>query len=56
MVRAGRERVAGRVEVDRRLSRHRGKLFHRLMQQAVTQRPPAVKALYVPKPHPVGVA
>jgi len=41
---------------NRRLSRHRGKLFHRLMQQAVTQRPPAVKALYVPKPHPVGVA
>jgi transposase-like protein len=39
---------------NRRLSQHRGMLFYRLMQQAVTQRPPAVKALYVPKPHPVG--
>jgi len=39
---------------NRRLSRHRGKLFHRLMQQAVTTRPPAVKALYVSKPQPVG--
>ena len=39
---------------NRRLSPHRGKLFHRLMQQAVTRRPPAVKALYVPKPQPVG--
>ena len=39
---------------NRRLSQHRGKLFHRLMQQAVTVRPPAVKALYVGKPQPVG--
>ena len=41
---------------NRRLSQHRGKLFHRLMQQAVTVRPPAVKALYVSKPQSVGVA
>jgi len=40
---------------NRRLSQHRGKLFYRLMQQAVTVRPPAVKALYVSKPQPVGV-
>ena len=40
---------------NRRLSQHRGKLFHRLMQQAVTVRPPAVKALYVSKPQPAGV-
>lgn len=39
---------------NRRLSRHRGKLFYRLMQQAVTTRPPGVKALYVPKPQPLG--
>jgi transposase-like protein len=39
---------------NRRLSRHRGKLFYRLMQQAVTARPPAVKALYVSKPQPAG--
>jgi len=39
---------------NRRLSQHRGKLFYRLMQQAVTARPPAVKALYVSKPQPVG--
>ena len=39
---------------NRRLSQHRGKLFHRLMQQAVTTRPPAVKALYVSKPQHVG--
>ncbi len=38
---------------NRRLSQHRGKLFYRLMQQAVTTRPPAVKALYVSKPTPV---
>ena len=38
---------------NRRLSRHRGKLFYRLMQQAVTTRPAAVKALYVAKPLPV---
>lgn len=35
---------------NRRLSRHRGHLFYRLVQQAVTTRPPAVKQLYVPKP------
>jgi transposase-like protein len=37
---------------NRRLSQHRGKLFYRLMQQAVTRRPPAVKAFYVSKPQP----
>lgn len=41
---------------NRRLSHHRGKLFYRLMQQAVTVRPPAVKALYASKPQPVGGA
>lgn len=39
---------------NRRLSQHRGKLFYRLMQQAVTARPPAVKDLYVSKPQLVG--
>jgi hypothetical protein len=39
---------------NRRLSRHRGRLFHRLMQQAITARPPTVKALYTAKPQPVG--
>jgi transposase-like protein len=39
---------------NRRLSRHRGKLFYRLMQQAVTARPPAVKALYASKLQSVG--
>jgi transposase-like protein len=39
---------------NRRLSTHRGKLFYRLMQQAVIGRPPAVKDLYVSKPQPVG--
>jgi len=39
---------------NRRLSQHRGKLFHRLMQQALTTRPPAVKSLYASKPQPVG--
>lgn len=34
---------------NRRRSQHRGNLFYRLMQQAVTTRPPAVKALYVAK-------
>jgi len=34
---------------NRRLSHHRGLLFYRLMQQAVTVRPPAVKAFYVSK-------
>lgn len=38
---------------NRRLSLHRGKLFYRLMQQAITTRPPAVKALYTAKPQPV---
>jgi transposase-like protein len=40
---------------NRRLSTHRGKLFYRLMQQAVTGRPVAVKALYISKPQPVGL-
>ena len=39
---------------NRRLSHHRGKLFYRLMQQAVTMRPPAVKEMYVPKTQDVG--
>jgi len=38
---------------NRRLSTHRGKLFHRLIQQSVTARPPAIKAFYVTKPQPV---
>lgn len=40
---------------NRRLSKHRGKLFHRLVQQAVTARPPVVKALYASKPQHMGV-
>jgi transposase-like protein len=40
---------------NRRLSQHRGKLFYRLIQQAVTIRPPPVKNLYVSKPQPMGV-
>jgi hypothetical protein len=32
---------------NRRLSTHRGKLFHRLMQQAVSMRPEPVKSLYL---------
>jgi hypothetical protein len=40
---------------NRRLSQHRGKLLYRLMQQAVTSRPPAVKSLYVSKTQSVGV-
>jgi len=39
---------------NRRLSQHRGKLFYRLMQQAVTTRPPAVKSLYVSKHNQLG--
>ena len=35
---------------NRRLSQHRGMLFYRLMQQAVTLRPPSVKSLYASKP------
>jgi transposase-like protein len=38
---------------NRRLSQHRGMLFYRLIQQAVTARPLAVKALYVSTPQPV---
>lgn len=38
---------------NRRLSQHRGKLFYRLIQQAVTMRPTAVKAMYVSKPQHV---
>ena len=41
---------------NRRLSQHRGKLFYRLVQQAVTMRPPAVKALYLGKLQPPGDA
>jgi transposase-like protein len=40
---------------NRRLSQHRGKLFYRLMQQAVTTRPPAVKSFYVSKPQQVEI-
>lgn len=39
---------------NRRLSTHRGKLFHRLIQQCVTTRPPAVKALYSRTPQHAG--
>ena len=39
---------------NRRLSSHRGKLFHRLIQQSVTSRPKAVKDFYVNKPLHVG--
>jgi len=35
---------------NRRRSQYRGNLFYRLMQQAFTTRPPAVKNLYVAKP------
>ena len=38
---------------NRRLSHHRGKLFHRLMQQAVKSSPPSVKSHYKAKPQPV---
>lgn len=41
---------------NRRLSQHRGKLFYRLMQQAVSQRPPPIKALYASRPQPAGGA
>jgi transposase-like protein len=41
---------------NRRLSQHRGKLFHRLMQQTVTTRPPAVKAIYVSNTQALGGA
>ena len=41
---------------NRRLSSHRGKLFYRLMQQAVATRPPTVKGLYISKPQPAGGA
>ncbi len=34
---------------NRRLSTHRGKLFYRLMQQSISGRPAAIKALYVSK-------
>ena len=39
---------------NRRLSHHRGMLFYRLMQQAVSARPPTVKELYVSKAQDVG--
>ena len=38
---------------NRRLSLHRGKLFYRLIQQAITARPPTVKALYTTKSQPM---
>lgn len=38
---------------NRRLSQHRGKLFHRLMQQSVISKPKAVKDLYSTKPQHV---
>jgi transposase-like protein len=37
---------------NRRLSQHRGKLFYRLMQQAVTTRPPQSKPSTSPKHNP----
>ena len=40
---------------NRRLSAHRGKLFYRLMQQAVSGRPVSIKALYVSKTQQVVV-
>jgi transposase-like protein/predicted RNA-binding Zn-ribbon protein involved in translation (DUF1610 family) len=40
---------------NRRLSQHRGKLFHRLMQQSVTLRPKTVKGFYTTKPQHVEV-
>lgn len=40
---------------NRRLSAHRGKLFYRLMQQAVSGRPVSTKALYVSKTQQVVV-
>ena len=40
---------------NRRLSSHRGKLFYRLMQQAVSGRPAAIKAFYVSKTQQVVV-
>ena len=38
---------------NRRLSRHRGMLFHRLMQQSVVSKPNAVKDFYCTKPQHV---
>lgn len=38
---------------NRRLSQHRGKLFHRLMQQSVSSKPKAVKDFYSTKPQHV---
>ena len=40
---------------NRRLSTHRGKLFYRLMQQAVQMRPKPIKGLYAGKPPQVVV-
>jgi transposase-like protein len=36
---------------NRRLSTYRGKLFHRLMQQAISTRPPSIKEFYHNKHH-----
>jgi len=41
---------------NRRLSKHRGKLFHRLIQQSITSKPKPVKALYISKPQHLGGA
>jgi hypothetical protein len=38
---------------NRRLSTHRGKLFHRLVEQSVISRPKAVKDFYNTKPQHV---
>lgn len=39
---------------NRRLSQYRGMLFYRLLQQAVTLRPPPTKSLYASKPQDIG--
>ncbi len=39
---------------NRRLSTHRGKLFHRLVEQSVISRPRAVKDFYSTKPQHIG--
>ena len=40
---------------NRRLSDHRGKLFYRLIQQAITTRPPGIKEFYTTRPQDVVV-
>lgn len=39
---------------NRRTSMHRGKLFHRMIQQAVTMRPKSIKEFYVSSPRKDG--